>query len=203
MKFGTLKPYQTRIIHYDIGHLFCYDKLGLYVRSKTRISCSLIYSLSVGELPTISHWWWIFFLRIGDKQERCTFVRWHFPSWWWVLCSLPLHFNTYDQQTLSSNFRPNPRVNWRHLYQLTWNRTKDGTNGLQQNSFYFRVANSWNLLPKNVVEADNTDTFKARLDATWMNHPTKYTIDVLPQTTKEHDQFGEALWVWQLKIHDY
>ena len=103
------------------------------------------------------------------------------------------HFNTYDQQTLPSNFRPNPRVNRRHPYQLTWNRPKDGTNGLQQNSFYFRVANSWNLLPKNVVEADNINTFKARLDATWMNHPTKYTIDVLPQTTEDLDQFGEAL----------
>ena len=103
------------------------------------------------------------------------------------------HFNTYDQQTLPSNFRPNPRVNRRHPYQLTWNRPKDGTNGLQQNSFYFRVANSWNLLPKNVVEADNINTFKARLDATWMNHPTKFTIDVLPQTTEDQDQFGEAL----------
>ena len=75
------------------------------------------------------------------------------------------HFNTYDKCTLPSNFRPLPRTNRKHPYQLTWNRPKDGSYGVQTNSFYFRVANTWNTLPNKVVEAENINTFKSRLDA--------------------------------------
>ena len=75
------------------------------------------------------------------------------------------HFHTYDRSTLSPNFRPLPRTIRKHPFQLTWNRPKDGTHGRQHNSFYFRVSNKWNLLPRKVVEAENVDTFKSRLDA--------------------------------------
>ena len=102
------------------------------------------------------------------------------------------HFNTYDKCTLSSNFRPLPRTIRKHPFQLTWNRPKDGTRGIQHNSFYFRVANTWNLLPRKVVEAKNIDTFKSRLDTAWAEHPTKHTID-LPQDTEDEERFVEAL----------
>ena len=101
------------------------------------------------------------------------------------------HFNTYDRSTLSSHFRPIPRVSRNHPFQLMWNRPKDGKNGLQTNLFYFRVANMWNQLPKTVVEAANIETFKARLDAAWSDNPTKYTIDV-PRATEDQDLFVEA-----------
>ena len=42
------------------------------------------------------------------------------------------HFNTYEKSTLSPNFRPNPRTNRKHPYQLTWNRSKDGAHGVKQ-----------------------------------------------------------------------
>ena len=87
------------------------------------------------------------------------------------------HFNTYDQSTLSTNFKICPRTNRKHCYQITWNRPKDGAHGVQTNSFYFRTANKWNNLPTKVVEAKNINTFKSRLDEAWVNHPTKYTID--------------------------
>ena len=70
------------------------------------------------------------------------------------------HINTYDRSTLSSHFRPLPRTSRNHPFQLTWNRPKDGKNGLQANSFYFRVANTWNQLPKKADEAENVDTYK-------------------------------------------
>ena len=44
------------------------------------------------------------------------------------------HFAMYDQSTLSTNFRPIPRTNRNHKFQLTWNRAKDGTRGTQNNS---------------------------------------------------------------------
>ena len=104
------------------------------------------------------------------------------------------HFTTYDQSTLSSNFRQLPRTNRKHPFQLTWNKPKDGTHGVQSNSFYFRVAKAWNMLPNaatNVVVADNVNTFKARLDATWIDSPTKFTIEN-PSDTDDDERFGEA-----------
>ena len=101
------------------------------------------------------------------------------------------HFHTYDHSTLSSNFRSLPRTNRKHPFQLTWNRPKDGTRGIQTNSFYFCVAEAWNLLPTHVVDSENITTFKARLDATWMDSPTKFTINT-QSNTDEEERFGEA-----------
>ena len=100
------------------------------------------------------------------------------------------HFNSYDQSTLSKNFKVNPYVNRKHRYQLTRNRPKDGTYGIQANSFYFRIATTWNNLPKKVAESPNRDIFKANLDEAWMDSPTKYSID--PHPTDDPDRFEEA-----------
>ena len=102
------------------------------------------------------------------------------------------HFRTYDQSTLSPNFRPT-RANRKHRYQLTWNRPKDGTKGIQANSFYFRVAKTWNNLPVKVVEAETVDSFKARLDEAWTNNPSKRSIDSLSTTNEDQEQFVEDL----------
>ena len=101
------------------------------------------------------------------------------------------HFATYDQSTLSTiNFRPIPRTNRNHEYQLTWNRAKDGSHGIQNNSFYFRVAKTWNALPTKVVEAQNVNTFKARLDAIWSSRETKFTIEI---NQDDDEQFEETI----------
>ena len=101
------------------------------------------------------------------------------------------HFTTYDQSTIFSNFRRLPRTNRKHPFQVTRNRPKDGAHGIQNNSFYFRVAETWNMLPKKVVEAENINTFKARLDAAWSNSPTKFTIE-RRRNEDDDEQFGEA-----------
>ena len=44
------------------------------------------------------------------------------------------HFNSYDRSTLSPNFRPIPRTIRGHRFQLTWNKARDGENGLQNTS---------------------------------------------------------------------
>ena len=92
---------------------------------------------------------------------------------------------------MSPHFKSNPRNNRKHRHQIIWNRPKDGTRGIQANSFYFRVALTWNDRPQNVVEAENIDIFKARLDDAWMNHPTKRSIDI-PNYTNDADRFEEA-----------
>ena len=87
------------------------------------------------------------------------------------------HFNSYDKSTISPNFRPIPRATRGHPFQLTWQKAKDGEKGLQNNSFYFRVSNMWNLLPPDVVNAENINTFKSRLDGAWKHSTNKFTID--------------------------
>ena len=91
------------------------------------------------------------------------------------------HFRSYDLSTLSSNFKHNPRPNRRHGLQLTWNKPKDGSRGLQANSFYFRTAATWNNLPANIVDAPCINTFKSRLDKAWNDHPTKFSIEQEPE----------------------
>ena len=90
------------------------------------------------------------------------------------------HFNKYDRQTLSKNFKTHSRANRRHNLQLIWNNPKDGKRGLQANSFYFRSAPIWNKLPAEVVISQNINIFKSRLDSYWYDHPTKYTVDKEP-----------------------
>ena len=101
------------------------------------------------------------------------------------------HFNTYDRSTLSPRFRPIPRVSRKHPFQLTRNKAKDGTLGVQSNSFYFRVANEWNELDHKVVESQNINTFKARIDAAWKDKGNKFTIE--QPSNEDEELFGEVL----------
>ena len=104
------------------------------------------------------------------------------------------HFNTYDHSTLSSRFRPIPRVTRTHPFQLTRNKAKDGSMGVQSNSFYFRVVNDWNKPDREVVESQNINTFKARIDTTWENKENKLTIEQPRYEMKSYsEKFSKSL----------
>ena len=103
------------------------------------------------------------------------------------------HFNSYDRATLSPNFRPITRVTRTHPFQLTRNRPKDGARGVQSNSFYYRVASSWNELDQNVVEAPTINSFKARIDAAWIDKANKFTITEPTQNHAEDDELFEEI----------
>jgi len=45
---------------------------------------------------------------------------------------------------------------------------------IRKYSFCPRVVNVWNSLPENVVDAENTNTFKTRLDKFWQNKDMLY-----------------------------
>ena len=77
------------------------------------------------------------------------------------------HFNKYDKDALSPSFQPRHRISRRHKLQLHERVPKDGCRGLQTNGFYFRTAQIWNNLPRNVVEATSIDSFKNQLDIHW------------------------------------
>ena len=45
-------------------------------------------------------------------------------------------------------------------FQLLSNLSKDGVRGAQSKSFFYRCINTWNNLPREVVDAPSIQTFK-------------------------------------------
>ena len=83
------------------------------------------------------------------------------------------HFHNYDPSILPPSFRPRDRPSRLHEFQIQPIIPKDGERGVQKNSFYCRVADTWNNLPRDVVAAPTMDAFKNRLDNHWKNLPLK------------------------------
>ena len=65
------------------------------------------------------------------------------------------YIHMYDQQSLSANVRLQQRPSRKYSYQLAPLKPKDGVRGPQRNSFYFRINQTWNDLPRNVVITKN------------------------------------------------
>ena len=65
------------------------------------------------------------------------------------------HFHAYDQDLLPSIFQRQMYGTRHHEYQLVWRKPKDGSRGPQSNSFYYRIMQTWNELPANVVKANS------------------------------------------------
>ena len=84
------------------------------------------------------------------------------------------HFHTYDQDLLPDIFRRQIYGTRNHDYQLVWRKPKDGIRGPQANSFYYRIMQTWNDLPANVVKAQSINEFKNLLDDAWKDSPAKY-----------------------------
>ena len=84
------------------------------------------------------------------------------------------HLHIHDQDTIPKNFRLHNRGSRRHDHQLVWNMPKDGTRGIQTNSFYYRTIKNWDELPRNVVNATTINTFTKQLDDAWEDKPFKY-----------------------------
>ena len=74
------------------------------------------------------------------------------------------HFHHYDIETISTTFQPRERVTRKHAFQLLKRNAKDGSRGIQSNSFYYRPTRVWNNLPKTVVDTKSINSFKNRLD---------------------------------------
>ena len=84
------------------------------------------------------------------------------------------HFKTYDKEALSSSFQPRERLTRKHKLQLYERIPKDGSTGLQANSFYYRTPRPWNDLPANTINAASMNAFKNQIDKHWENEPSLY-----------------------------
>ena len=74
------------------------------------------------------------------------------------------HFHHYDIETISTTFQPRERVTRKHAFQLLERNAKDGSRGIQSNSFYYRPTRAWNNQPKTVVDTKSINSFKNRVD---------------------------------------
>ena len=84
------------------------------------------------------------------------------------------HFHKYDRTILPPSFKPRNRPSRSHDFQIQPIRPKDGERGIHNNSFYCRIVDTWNRLPKAVVDAPTIDTFKNRLDKSWKDSPLMF-----------------------------
>ena len=94
------------------------------------------------------------------------------------------HFHSYDQSLIPDVFKRQTYGIRNNGWQLVWRCPKDGVRGIQANSFYYRIIETWNGLPAEVVNAPTINTFKARLDREWTNLPTKFN----PKTSESSSQ---------------
>ena len=69
--------------------------------------------------------------------------------------------NLYDANCTNSLFEFKESNTCGHKFEV---KTKLLRTSIRQNFFSLQIANLWNSLPENVVEAPNTDTFKNRFD---------------------------------------
>ena len=85
------------------------------------------------------------------------------------------HLNIYDPETIPSNqLKLQNRGSREHDKKLVWKKPKDGTRGLQSNSFYFRTLQNWNDLPRSAAHANTINVFKNELDEAWKEKSFKY-----------------------------
>ena len=94
------------------------------------------------------------------------------------------HFHVYDKVTLSTLFQPQLRNNHGHNFQLIWQRPKNGINGTQATSFYYRCAQVWNGPRDEVVNAPNVNDFKNRIDELWKDDASKYNHTLRPSDSQ-------------------
>ena len=93
------------------------------------------------------------------------------------------HLSIYDPETISDqHFKMQNRESRAHDKKLVWKKPKDGTRGLQSNSFYFRTLQNWNDLPRSVVHANTINDFKSELDDAWMEKPFKFNHEKTTQS---------------------
>ena len=69
--------------------------------------------------------------------------------------------NLYNTNCTNSLFELKESNTHGHKFAV---KTKLARTSVRQNFFSLRIANFWNSLPDNVVEAPNTDAFKNRFD---------------------------------------
>ena len=94
------------------------------------------------------------------------------------------HLHIYDPDSIPQKYFELQRHESRiHNYQLVWKKPSDGVRGSHSNSFYYRIQQPWNDLPREVVDALTVDSFKNELDAAWSTKPFMYDYKATPTTS--------------------
>ena len=94
------------------------------------------------------------------------------------------HLHIYDPDSIpKKHFELQRHASRKHNYQLVWKKPSDGVRGPHSNSFYYRIQQNWNNLPRKVVDALTVDSFKNELDAAWTAKPFKYDYKATSTTS--------------------
>ena len=82
------------------------------------------------------------------------------------------HLNCYDKAVICDTFSLTGRPS-RHLHNLQLTRSVSSS-ALRNQQFYTRAPQMWNILNSDIVQSDNVNTFKNRLDSAWKNEAFKF-----------------------------
>jgi hypothetical protein len=106
------------------------------------------------------------------------------------------HFHVYDTDVLPPSFQ-RAHSSRRHDFLLKQHRGADGLRGTHTNSFYLSAPIAWNALPRCVVESDNIDTFKNRLDNHWSDLGIRYNyLAAPPNASVAYSEPSEEAQAW-------
>ena len=83
--------------------------------------------------------------------------------------------NLYDANCTNSLFELKESNTCGHKFEV---KTKLSRTSIRQNFFSLQIANLWSSLPKNVVEAPNTDMFKNRFDRHCRERNLLFDVDI-------------------------
>ena len=112
-------------------------------------------------------------LTYGERLERIGIPTLEYRRAHSDMVEVYKHLHYYDRSSLPPNrFNVRTRPSRKHQFQLTPTFPKDGSRGVQFNSFYFRTITPWNNLPSDVVNSTTVTSFKKQLNEAWKNHPT-------------------------------
>ena len=113
-------------------------------------------------------------LEYHDRLKRLNLPTLVFRRKRGAMIELYKHFHAYDKNILAASFHPSVRTSRKHAYQLRAPKPKDDVRGVQSNAFYYRWARTWNDRPRIVVDAENLNMFKNRLDEAWKGNTSKF-----------------------------
>ena len=79
------------------------------------------------------------------------------------------HIHIYDPAAIRNKLVMRTKPNRKHGCQIIPNFAKDEARGVQSKSFFYRCINTWNNLPREVVNVTSIQPFKRQLDKAWRN----------------------------------
>ena len=66
---------------------------------------------------------------------------------------------------------------------------------VKKNTLAYRAVNEWNVLSNDIIEAENINQFKSKLEEYWHDKEYKYGFHEVAFMTINHDYYALICWI--------